>query len=67
VHRTRGSFGGDTGSGATLLLADATRAAAVIGACALCAVVGFALGGLLRGRNGSHRHRLASAQRLWFG
>ncbi len=67
VHRTRGSFGWDTASGATLLPADATRAAAVIGACALCAAVGFALGGLLRGRNGSHQHRLASVQRRWFG
>ncbi|MFW6076444.1 MAG: SDR family oxidoreductase [Hyphomicrobiales bacterium] len=55
LHRTRGSYGHQAGGGATLLPGNATRAAAFVGACALSAGVGFALGGLLEGRNGSGR------------
>jgi NAD(P)-dependent dehydrogenase (short-subunit alcohol dehydrogenase family) len=65
LHRTRGSFGWDTDSGAALLPADATRLAAVFGACVLSAAVGFALAGLLRGRNGSYMQQLASMRRRW--
>jgi NAD(P)-dependent dehydrogenase (short-subunit alcohol dehydrogenase family) len=69
LHRTRGSFGHETNSGAMLLSGNATRTAALIGACALSAAVGFALGGLLGGRdgNGSRRDRLAALQRRWLG
>lgn len=57
LHRTRGSFGHEARAGAAVLPGNATRAAGLIGACALSAAAGFALGGLLGGRNGSNRRR----------
>jgi NAD(P)-dependent dehydrogenase (short-subunit alcohol dehydrogenase family) len=67
LHRTRGSFSAEADSGAVLMPADATRAAALVGACVLSAAVGFAIGGLLGGRNGSSSDRLAAVRRRWLG
>jgi NAD(P)-dependent dehydrogenase (short-subunit alcohol dehydrogenase family) len=64
LHRTRGSFGHESRRGAALLPGNATRAAAVMAACALSAGIGFALGGLLETRNGSGS-RSAADRRRW--
>jgi NAD(P)-dependent dehydrogenase (short-subunit alcohol dehydrogenase family) len=63
LHRTRGSFGHESRRGAALLPGNATRAAAVMAACALSAGIGFALGGLLETRNGSGSRRAADRRR----
>ena len=63
LHRTRGSFGHEASGDASVLSGNATRAAAFVGACALSAAAGFALGGLLGGRNGSDRRRLEASRR----
>jgi hypothetical protein len=70
LDRTRGSFGHDTTSGAAVMPGQTARIAAFVGACAMSAAAGFALGGLLRGRNGSDGSsagRLAATKRRLLG
>lgn len=57
LHRTRGSFGAESGRNAMLLPGNATRAAAVMAGCVLSAGIGLALGALLDTRNGAAARR----------
>ena len=59
----RGSFGHEAGGTAAVMPGNATRAAALLGACALSAAAGFALGGLLGARNGSDWGRIETSRR----
>jgi NAD(P)-dependent dehydrogenase (short-subunit alcohol dehydrogenase family) len=65
LHRTRGSFGHESQSGAMLFSGNATRAAAVVAGCILSAGIGFALGAVLETRNGESSRRLTAARRRW--